>query len=259
MSKLENVVFAVLILALVAFVAFEAWDLWQSFIAPLRVSAVSEKGLPPPPSGELAGRTPEEMGALVLQTQGCLACHNLDLKGGVFAPSLDNVGIRRNAQWLREKLVDPHGKLPGSYMPSYAYLSEEELEGLVAFLATLTPARQSPDNTGEAQIEIPVDEQGQPRFTMEQVERGKMLFRQQGCIGCHAINGIAPGGPVGPNLTHEAQRKRTDEWQLQHLINPLSVYVVGEPPKGATWIMPPYRQLSQEDLEALVAFLQSLK
>ncbi len=256
MGKLENAGLALLILLVLLFVVDEARSLWEGLITPA-VTPI-ERG-PGPADGEYAGFTAEEIGTLVLQAQGCLACHNLDLQGGVYAPSLDNIGMRRNADWLREKMLDPQGTLPGTYMPAYAYLNEEELEGLVTFLATLTPARQSPDNAGAAQIEIPTDEQGQPRFTMDQVERGKLIFQQQGCIGCHAINGIAPGGPVGPNLTHEALRKRTDEWQLEHLISPISVYVVGEPPKGATWIMPPYNRLSQEDLEALVALLQSLK
>jgi len=256
MERLENVGLGLLVLAVAVFAAVEAWDLWRGVMSPLWVSrdAPAKAKAPAPEERPL-----EELGALVFRSQGCLACHNLDLKGGVLAPSLDNVGVRRDAQWLREKILEPHAKLPGTFMPAYAELSETELNALVAFLGTLTPARPSPDNTGEAKIEIPTDEQGNPRFTPEQVERGKLLFQQQGCVGCHAINGLFPGGPVGPNLTREAQRKRTDEWQRRHLIDPVSVYVVGEPPEGAAWPMPGYGHLPPEDLKALVAFLQSLK
>ena len=253
-SKLENLFLGLVVIALVAFVASELRAAWTAFLHPL--SAEEPKPMPVPEPME--GLDPVEQGRLIFEAQGCLACHNLDLQGSAFAPSLDNVGVRRNAQWLREKLIDPHGKLPATFMPAYSRLSERELEALVAFLGTLTPGRPSPDNTGEARIEIPTDEQGKPRFTLDQVERGKLLFQQQGCLGCHAVNGIYPGGPVGPNLTHEAQRRRSDEWQLQHLIDPLSVYVI-DGAEGATWIMPSYRSLSREDLEALVAFLQSLK
>lgn len=256
MGKIANAGLTLLVLLTFFFVVDKGLSLWQGLTAPAVGSG--ERGAHPT-NDEYAGLTPEEIGELVLQAQGCLACHNLDLQGGVVAPSLDNVGMRRQEEWLREKIRDPHEKLPGTYMPAYADLGAEELSGLVAFLRTLGPGRESPDNTGEAQIEIPTDERGRPRFTMEQVERGKLLFKQQGCLGCHAINGIAPGAPLGPNLTHEALRRRTDEWQLRHLINPVSVYVAGEPPQGATWIMPPYGQLSREDLEALVALLQSLK
>ena len=253
-SKLENLFFTVLVVLLLAFVGRELQAAWQAFLYP---QAGEGPHLRPAPEPTGEGH-PEERGRLVFQAQGCLACHNLDLTGSVLAPSLDNVGIRRTARWLRTKLLDPHAKLPATFMPAYTHLSDADLEALVAFLRTLTPTRSGPDNTGEARIEIPTDEQGRPRFTPDQVERGKLLFQQQGCIGCHTINGIYPGGPVGPNLTHEAQRRRSDEWQLRHLLNPVSVYVIGEA-KGTSWIMPSYEKLPREDLEALVAFLQSLK
>ena len=91
---------------------------------------------------------------------------------------------------------------------------------------------------------------------MAQVERGKELFQTQGCVACHTVGD--QGGAIGPDLTHEAQRKRSDEWHLRHLIDPLSVYVIGAT-KNITWPMPGFAHLPQEDLKALVAFLQSLK
>jgi cbb3-type cytochrome oxidase cytochrome c subunit len=235
-----------------AYVASEGLSFWKSLSYQPSVKNGSTE------STDYPGLAPQEIGEVVLKTQGCRACHNLDLQGGVLAPSLHNVAARRSADWLREKLIDPQASVPGTYMPSFAHLRGEEIDGLVAFLGTLTPQRPGPDRTGTASIEIPTDAQGQPRFTPAEVERGKELFQSQGCIGCHTINGIAAGGQIGPNLTHEALRLRTDEWQLRHLINPVSVYVLGEP-EGISWIMPSYRQLSEEDLKALVAFLQSLK
>ncbi len=252
MNRLGNLALIVATGLVIAYLASEAWSLWQSF------QPLPAESRPHEPSDDLR-RTPEQTGWIVFKAQGCLACHNLDLVGGALAPSLDNLGVRRgDANWLREKILNPHASVPGTYMPAFRHLSERELNGLVEFLKTLTPKRQSPDNTRTATIEIPKDEPGQPRFSMVQIERGKELFRAQGCLGCHTINGLYEGGIVGPNLTHEALRKRTDEWQLRHLIDPLSVYVVGDTP-GVPWIMPSYRQLSEDDLWALVAFLQSLK
>lgn len=254
MKTLGNLVLIAAVVLVVAFVASEILSFWKSLSYQPEFTSAEENS---PPMSPYEGLSPEEIGRIVLASQGCLACHNLELQGGVLAPSLDNVGVRRNEKWLRGKLLDPSGSVPGTYMPSFR-LGKEELEGLVAFLRTLTPKRPSPDNTGTAKVEIPTDDQGRPRFTPEQIERGKELFRTQGCIGCHTINGLAQGGQLGPNLTHEALRRRSDEWQLKHLMDPLSVYVVGET-EGIRWIMPSYGQLSQEDLEALVAFLQSLK
>lgn len=235
-----------------AFVALEGWSFWKSL------------SYQPSPEGEntastnYPGLSPKEIGAIVFKDQGCIACHNLDLAGGILAPSLSNVASRHNAKWFREKLLNPHASAPGTFMPSFGYLAPEEIDGLVAFLGSLTPQRPSADNADTAKIEIPNDAQGQPRFTMAQIDRAKELFRAQACFGCHTINGVFDSGQVGPNLTHEAQRNRSDEWQLRHLMNPVSVYVNGEPQK-IQWIMPPYAQLPEEDLQALVAFLQSLK
>jgi mono/diheme cytochrome c family protein len=252
MNRLGNLALAAVSALVLILVASEAGSLWKSF---------SYQPPTPEPSHPQPGYpefSPQELGQIVFKTQGCTACHNLDLQGGVLAPSLHNVAARRSADWLRERLIDPHASVPGTYMPSFAHLRGEEIDGLVAFLGTLTPQRPGPDSTGTASIEIPTDAQGQPRFTPAEVERGKELFQSQGCIGCHTINGIFQGGQFGPNLTHEAQRLRSDEWQLQHLIDPLSVYRVGDPTE-IPWLMPAYRQLSPEDLKALVAFLQSLK
>lgn len=249
LGTLASIVASGLVLA---FVASQSFSLWQSF------SYQPALGTENPSPTNYPGLSSNEIGEVVFDTQGCISCHDLDLAGGILAPSLDNVAARHDATWLREKLQNPHASLPGTYMPAFAHLSQEEIDGLVAFLETLTPQRPGADNTGAAQIELPKDAQGQPRFTMADVDRGEELFRAQGCIGCHTVNGMADGGQLGPNLTHEAQRRRSDEWQLLHLVNPASVYMIAED-GSVQWIMPSYEQLSQEDLRALVAFLQSLK
>jgi len=251
MKILGNLALISTAVAVLSILAAEILSLWES------LSYVPQVAEDLPHRRLRSGLEMEEIGEIVLKSEGCLACHSLDLKGGVLGPSLDNVGVRRGEDWLREKILRPHLSVPGTYMPPF-HLGKEELEGLVTFLRTLNPGRPSPDNTGAAKIEIPKDEQGRPRFTLEQVERGEEVYRARGCAGCHTINGLISGGQLGPNLTHEARRRRSDEWQLKHLIDPLSVYVAGET-GGISWIMPPYGRLSQEELEALVAFLQSLR
>ena len=201
----------------------------------------------------LARLDPVERGKLVFQSGGCTSCHLARLEPGgplvgfPVGPSLSNVGMRRDERWLREHYIDPHKLIPGSKMNSYAYLPREELDALVAYVKTFTPAHEPSE---EPTLLIP------ERFTQEQVERGKALFTSQGCVGCHTIG--KSGGPIGPNLTKAGTFGRTDEWQLQHLKDPLSVYVIG-PTDGIPWPMPRYGHLSDEDLTALVAYLQSLR
>lgn len=53
-------------------------------------------------------------------------------------PDLMHVGSRiPDANWQREHLKDPRKVVPGSIMPPFAYLSEAELEALVAYLLSL--------------------------------------------------------------------------------------------------------------------------
>ena len=66
---------------------------------------------------------------------------------------------------------------------------------------------------------------------------------------CHQLNG--EGGAVGPDLTVEGTRGRTNEWLIGHFKNP-SAYVHGS-------VMPAFSNLTDEQLQALTAFLQNQK
>lgn len=66
---------------------------------------------------------------------------------------------------------------------------------------------------------------------------------------CHQLDG--QGGKVGPDLTIEGTRGRTDEWLIGHFRNP-PAYTPGS-------IMPPFKNLTGRQLQALTTFLQSQK
>jgi mono/diheme cytochrome c family protein len=76
---------------------------------------------------------------------------------------------------------------------------------------------------------------------------GKTLYRQEGCFMCHRLDG--EGGKVGPDLTVEGTRGRTAEWLTGHFKDP-GKYVPGS-------IMPSFKNLTDEQLSALTAFLES--
>ena len=81
------------------------------------------------------------------------------------------------------------------------------------------------------------------------IEKGKSLFAQNGCTGCHKVGG--QGGAVGPPLDSEGKRRPDLDWQLRHLKEPAAVV------SGST--MPAYKQLTDADLKALATYLLSLK
>jgi cytochrome c oxidase subunit 2 len=90
-------------------------------------------------------------------------------------------------------------------------------------------------------------------------QQGKQLFSQK-CIGCHLINGVNQPNKaqIGPNLTHFGSR------QL------IAGYVLDNTPENlATWLHDPQAvkpgndmpnlNLSQDQINALVAYLEGLK
>jgi cytochrome c oxidase subunit II len=87
--------------------------------------------------------------------------------------------------------------------------------------------------------------------------RGRQIFAQSACIGCHTIQGVS-AGIVGPNLTHFASRtsfagalyERTDDNVARWLQNP---------PERKPGSLMPNLGLTPDQITALVAYLQSLK
>jgi len=78
---------------------------------------------------------------------------------------------------------------------------------------------------------------------------GKTLYRQEGCFMCHQLDG--EGGKVGPDLTVEDTRGRTREWLIGHFKDP-PAYTPGS-------VMPPFKNLTDEQLAALSEFLLNPK
>ncbi len=87
------------------------------------------------------------------------------------------------------------------------------------------------------------------RTEAELIANGKALYRQEGCFMCHQLEG--EGGKVGPDLSIEGTRGRANEWLVGHFKDP-PAYTPGS-------LMPPFKNLTDAQLQALVAFLQSQK
>ncbi|MDO8544198.1 MAG: cytochrome c oxidase subunit II [Opitutaceae bacterium] len=96
------------------------------------------------------------------------------------------------------------------------------------------------------------------------VARGRELFSQKQCNGCHTIRGHGAGGITGPDLTHVGSRttiaagliENTPE-QLQRWIHNPSAVKPGN--KMAVGYIQQKITLTPEDEVALVAYLLSLK
>ena len=81
----------------------------------------------------------QEEGKKVFAEKKCITCHTLaDEKGAAaqFGGSLDHVGGKRGAAWLKSYLSDPKSVMPDAKMPKQK-LTEKELDDLVAYMLSL--------------------------------------------------------------------------------------------------------------------------
>lgn len=94
------------------------------------------------------GKTPEQIGELLMSAMTCTICHKLKEAGNIVGPSLWDVGAKRDERYLLEKLVNPTKELvpgyPGDVMEVgmrgvgfYDKLSIDELKAMVAYMMSL--------------------------------------------------------------------------------------------------------------------------
>ncbi len=94
----------------------------------------------------------------------------------------------------------------------------------------------------------------------ETLMRGREIFYQQGCLGCHKVRGV--GGSVGLELTSEGSKTKHEfsfaniedehtvqNWLLEHFLNPQKVSGQSEMPAI---------DLSADDMDALITFVMGL-
>jgi cytochrome c oxidase subunit II len=86
---------------------------------------------------------------------------------------------------------------------------------------------------------------------------GLGLFSQRGCSGCHTISGIS-SGVVGPDLTHFKSRSVFAGSIFANNDNDLRAWLANPPGEKPGSVMPNLN-LSQDDINKLTAYLDTLK
>lgn len=223
-------------------------------------------------------------GYQVYLAQGCTYCHTLyvrpqDVKTGwaVGATEADVsqpgdfanypytlLGTQRNGPDLTiigrrisdmsyhvDHLREPRKFKPRSIMPSYDYLPEQDLRDLAAYMVSL-------DHGGAAAAPAPA---ATPGPDADLVKRGKQIYSQQACVGCHTLDGSRSVGPsfkglLGNTVRHAdgSSTVADAEYVKRSITHPQEKIVEGYPP-----VMPQtYTDMPEADLEALVALIESL-
>ncbi len=89
---------------------------------------------------------------------------------------------------------------------------------------------------------------------------GERIFLQNTCVACHAIRGL-PGenANVGPDLTHVGGRATLGAGVIDNTPANLRAWITNPQTIKPGVLMPPFASLSDADMNALVAYLESLK
>jgi cytochrome c oxidase subunit II len=94
--------------------------------------------------------------------------------------------------------------------------------------------------------------------TTELARRGQEVFLASSCVMCHAIAGTPAGSRVGPDLTHLASRRTIAAGTLPNSRGNLAGWII-DPQKIKPGTRMPPNQLKPADLQALLAYLETLK
>jgi cytochrome c oxidase subunit II len=91
--------------------------------------------------------------------------------------------------------------------------------------------------------------------------RGQEVFFEAACFACHAIDGTEAAGEVGPNLTNIGDRPILGAGALANTPENMFDWIRDPQESKPGNEMPSFgeAQISDEDLEALVAYLESLR
>lgn len=87
---------------------------------------------------------------------------------------------------------------------------------------------------------------------------GARIFQQQTCVSCHALGGSAAQANVGPDLTHIASRVTLGAGVMQNTPDNLARWL-RDPQNIKPGIRMPNMRLSESDVQALVAYLETLQ
>ncbi len=234
-----------------------------------------------------------DIGKELLQKHGCLGCHSLD-GSPMVGPTFQGIGGRQvevtsngekrtlttDRAYLEKAIVDPGADIVDGYppaMPPYAgRIPEEEMTGILDYLVSLKPEGQATEAKPE-QEKAPVAEKTAPDEKAESakpaeagsapadpVSLGESLANKNGCLGCHSTDGSRRVGPSFKGLMGSERTVAKDgktlkvQADLSYLIRairePGAEIVEGYPPA-----MPPYPGLSDDDIKALQAWLDTMK
>ncbi len=185
------------------------------------------------------------LGKRVWHKHNCNDCHTILGIGGYYSPDVTKAYSTRGETWLKTFLKNPESPDPQRRKMPNLNLSEDEIKRLITFFKwvdAIDTNEWPPKPVGEAKpTEVAL--KGKP-----QTLSGKNVYNQYRCDLCHKIGG--EGGAIGPDLTHIGSNKDSP-WLAKQIRDPKS-----NKPDAQ---MPPFQQIPEGEIQALVNYLVNLK
>ncbi|CAI2718532.1 c-type cytochrome [Nitrospina watsonii] len=219
---------------------FQPWNsampAWEGTLTPEEMwkvilyvyDSVKHPFLPNPPATPTA-----ERGAKVYKRH-CVYCHGIKGDGKGIAAPFSSPRPRNFTKGHSKFRSTAFGKIPtdndlhkmlvrgmpGTTMPSWKHLPENDRKSLVLYLKTLGRKFEKFKKRGKTHKVIDVPEP--PAFTLESKERGRQLFIKT-CSGCHGVEGRSDGESTHKivNIGKDQLRPRnlTQSWLFRRSAN----------------------------------------
>jgi len=100
--------------------------------------------------------------------------------------------------------------------------------------------------------------QSAPEPAADAAKRGHDLFLSGDCMMCHAIQGTTANARFGPDLTHIASRETLGAGRIANTPENMAAWIA-DPGKFKPGVNMPAHRVAKADLDALVAYLGTLK
>jgi cytochrome c oxidase subunit II len=101
-------------------------------------------------------------------------------------------------------------------------------------------------------------EEAQPARVGDTVNQGRRVFETTACINCHVVSGTVADGRFGPDLTHLMSRDTIASGAASNTHENLRLWI-HDPEAIKPGSLMPAMQLSDQDLDAVTAYLETLR
>jgi len=163
---------------------------------------------------------------------------------------LPNLAGKRDLIPGRTALITFRADKPGEYRGQCAEFCGYQ-HALMGLLVVADPPEQF-------QAWLQAQRSPAPEPTDATAQRGKTLFQSVSCAMCHTVQGTIAQGKRAPDLTHLASRQTLAAGTLPNTKEALASWIA-DPQKHKPGTNMPATPLSKDDLQAIVAYLGSLK